>query len=124
MRYRIYHNVDSRDRCPYPRYVAGDRLVRGYEGTLRGGSQPTSIPEWALVNVWRLHQSDDRPDRASAPSLAWGDVVELDWGFGGTSRWEAYEADDDGCGSSIELDEATIFHGRPVEVLGELDAAW
>jgi hypothetical protein len=122
MRYRIYHNVDSRDRCPFPRYEPGDRLVRGYEGTLRGGDQPASITEWALVNVWHLHQSADRPDRESAPRPAWGDVVELDWGFGGTPQWEAYEADDDGCGAPIDLGEATVLYGRPLEVLKELDA--
>jgi hypothetical protein len=72
MKYTILHNIDAHWSRPYRQ---GDRLVKGYQGTI-----PTTVG-WSSAQhaepVFMIHNRDDRPDGQSAPSLSVGDVVIL-----------------------------------------------
>jgi hypothetical protein len=68
--YTIYSNVDAGYVRPYER---GDRLVRGYSGTIDVDltEQVTGVAERLFVR----HNGDDRPDALLCPSMSVGDVV-------------------------------------------------
>lgn len=68
--YTNYTNVDARFARPDQ---PGDRLARGYSGTIdvRGGEPVEDIPE----RLFARHNRDDRPDGQLCPSLSVGDVV-------------------------------------------------
>lgn len=72
--YINYTNLDSRFAHPYQ---AGDRLVRGWNGTLDDDSAPVAV---VLERIFARHNRDNRPDGFLCPSMSVGDVIELDDG--------------------------------------------
>ena len=70
--YTNYTNVDARFARPYQ---LGDRLVRGYSGTIDiyGGERIEEIAE----RLFARHNRDDRPDGLLCPSMSVGDVVVI-----------------------------------------------
>lgn len=86
MNYTLYTNLDASFSRPYER---GDRLVKGYSGTVPGWDDVDAETQAALLatfaedtdryteDIFRRHNRDDRPDGQTAPSLSVGDVVVL-----------------------------------------------
>ena len=70
MAYQCWTNLDAGYARPYE---PGDRLVKGWGGTLEPGVA-TSV-ETMAETVFVRHKSDDRPDGQSCPSMSIGDVV-------------------------------------------------
>jgi hypothetical protein len=69
--YTNYTNVDARFGRPDER---GDRLVRGYSGTIDiHGGEP--LVEEIAEQLFDRHNRDDRPDGRLCPSMSVGDVV-------------------------------------------------
>lgn len=69
MHYTNYTNLDAR----FSRhYVPGDRLVRGYTGTI--DTDMLAIMD-AAERVYARHNRDDRPDGQMCPSMSVGDVI-------------------------------------------------
>jgi hypothetical protein len=69
MGYTLYTNIDARFMRPYQ---PGDRLVRGYIGTMPdSATDPARFAE----AVYARHNRDDRPDGQMCPSMSVGDVV-------------------------------------------------
>jgi hypothetical protein len=79
MRYEILHNIDA---MFIRGYEPGDRLIRGYTGTLTTGETPP-----ATERIFAIHNRDDRPDGKDAPSLSVGDVVVLTPGRSKSRRY-------------------------------------
>lgn len=74
--YTCWTNVDS----PYRRgYEPGDRLVRGYSGTVavQAARLDSNVEFLVLVAevLFDRHNRDDRPDGHLSPSMSVGDVV-------------------------------------------------
>jgi hypothetical protein len=82
--YRLWHNRDSH----YVRgYARPDGILRGYEGTIEVPQHPADPTRAICEAIFARHNSDDRPDGATAPSLSVGDVVEV---HVGGMRWDAF----------------------------------
>ena len=72
MKYTNYTNLNARYSRGYKR---GDRLVKGWEGTIV--HHPDDDPIAALETLFARHNRDDRPDGQLCPSISVGDVVIL-----------------------------------------------
>jgi hypothetical protein len=70
--YTNYTNVDAGHLRPYQ---PGDRLVRGYSGTI--DIDPTEPAPAIAERVFVRHNRDDRPDALLCPSMSVGDVVVI-----------------------------------------------
>lgn len=70
--YTNYTNVDAGYLRPY---VPGDRLVRGYSGTI--DVDPTEAATVIAERLFVRHNRDDRPDAPLCPSMSVGDVVVI-----------------------------------------------
>jgi hypothetical protein len=68
--YTNYTNVDAGYLRPYQ---PGDRLVRGYSGTVQG--DPDERVAAVAERLFALHNGDDRPDALVCPSMSVGDVI-------------------------------------------------
>jgi hypothetical protein len=68
--YTNYTNVDAGYLRPYE---PGDRLVRGYSGTIE--IDPTESPTAIAERLFVRHNRDNRPDAVLCPSMSVGDVV-------------------------------------------------
>jgi hypothetical protein len=72
--YRLYRNLTSR----FSGYTPGDLLW--FDATHFTLDHGPGVADTALAAVvFAVHNDDDRPDGAYAPSLSVGDVVALDW---------------------------------------------
>jgi hypothetical protein len=70
--YTNYTNVDASYLRPYER---GDRLVRGYSGTI--DVDPTEPPTVIAERLFVRHNRDDRPAAQLCPSMSVGDVIVI-----------------------------------------------
>ena len=70
-----YTNYTNLDACFARPYQCGDRLVRGYSGTIvtDRGEPIEAIAE----RLFTRHNHDDRPDGQLCPSMSVGDVVVI-----------------------------------------------
>ena len=69
--YRLHHNLDSHY---FRAWQKGDHLADGHTGTIEF---VWSDIEVTLNEIYEIHNSDNRPDGSSAPSLSIGDVIVL-----------------------------------------------
>jgi hypothetical protein len=97
--YTNFTNVDARFGRPYQ---PGDRLVRGYSGTIDvGGGEPV---EEIAERLFARHNRDDRPDGQLCPSMSVGDVVVV----------AEVAVSVDACGwCRVQPDLADMIIGRP-----------
>jgi hypothetical protein len=70
--YTNHTNVDAGYLRPYE---PGDRLVRGYSGTI--DIDPTEPATAIAERLFVRHNRDDRPDALLCPSMSVGDVVVM-----------------------------------------------
>ena len=103
--YRLHHNADSH----YMRgFARGDRLLRGYRGSVEVPARPEGHDLLGLCSlIFARHNHDDRPDGQQAPSLSIGDVIEV---HVGGMRWDAYTVEPVGF-RKVSMDEAKYVPG-------------
>ena len=70
VQYTNYTNVDARY---VDVYEPGNRLVKGYSGTIEV-DDPTNLHRIAEL-LFHKHNRDDRPDGRLCPSMSVGDVI-------------------------------------------------